>query len=76
MFFCGKALKPAFEKENLSEFEEELNRLFRTNAFNISQRERFKQERMRKFPQLKQAPPKESLDQLISRVEQRVKVPK
>ena len=50
MFFCGKALKPAFQEENLSDFEEELNRLFRTNAFNISQREKCKRTWLDKFP--------------------------
>ena len=29
-------LQPAFEEESLKDFEEELNRLFRTNSFNLS----------------------------------------
>ena len=36
LFFMGKVLQPAFGDEYIEEFEQELNRLFRTNSFNIS----------------------------------------
>jgi len=36
LFFMAKVLQPAFEDEMIKDFEEELNRLFRTNLFNIS----------------------------------------
>ena len=33
---CQKALQPAFNEKNHSLFEDEVNRLFRTNEFNVS----------------------------------------
>jgi len=33
---CQKVLQPAFTGDELSLFEEEVNRLFRTNEFNIA----------------------------------------
>ena len=38
VMFTAKVLQGAFEKEEVPRLEEELNRLFRTNAFNISKR--------------------------------------
>ena len=32
---CQKTLQPAFDEKNISLFEDEINRLFRTNEFNV-----------------------------------------
>lgn len=36
MIFSAKVLQGAFEKSDIPKLEEEINRLFRSNAFNIS----------------------------------------
>jgi hypothetical protein len=38
MIFSAKVLQNAFDKTDISKLEDEINRLFRSNAFNISQR--------------------------------------
>jgi hypothetical protein len=38
MIFSAKVLQNAFDKSDIPKLEEEINRLFRSNAFNISQR--------------------------------------
>lgn len=38
MIFSAKVLQPAFDKQDVPKLEEEINRLFRSNAFNISSR--------------------------------------
>lgn len=38
MIFSAKVLQNAFDKTDIPKLEEEINRLFRSNAFNISQR--------------------------------------
>ena len=41
MIFSAKVLQNAFEKHDILKLEDEINRLFRSNAFNISQRMQF-----------------------------------
>jgi hypothetical protein len=53
-------LQNAFDKADKDKLEEEICRLFRSNAFNISQRVQFDDQRNKKYPQLKEAPPKET----------------
>ena len=76
MIFAAKVLQNAFEKSDIPKLEEEINRLFRSNAFNISQRIQFDEQRKRKYPQLKDAPAKETTGDMIKRLEQRFKIPK
>ena len=45
IFFTGKVLQSAFDKSDIPKLEEELCRLFRTNAFNISQRAQAEEKR-------------------------------
>lgn len=51
--FSAKVLKDAFDSSELMKLEEEINRLFRTNAFNITERKLHKDSLERQFPQLK-----------------------
>ena len=53
MIFSAKVLQNAFRKEDIPKLEEEINRLFRSNAFNISQRVQFDEKRKKEFPQLR-----------------------
>lgn len=76
MIFSAKVLQTAFDKQDIPKLEEEINRLFRSNAFNISQRVQFEEARKKKYPQLKEPGPKETPEQLIKRMELRFKVPK
>jgi hypothetical protein len=50
MIFSAKVLQTAFDKSDIPKLEEEINRLFRSNAFNISQRVQFDEQRKKKFP--------------------------
>ena len=45
MMFSAKVLQNAFEKHEIPKLEEEINRLFRSNAFNISSRTQFDESR-------------------------------
>ena len=47
-----KALKEAFEVSDLPKLEEEVSRLFRSNAFNMTERRLRDEERMKLYPQL------------------------
>ena len=75
MIFAAK-VHSAFDKGDVPKLEEEINRLFRSNAFNISQRIQYEESRKKKYPQLKDAPPKESSTDMIKRLEMRFKIPK
>jgi hypothetical protein len=56
--FAGRVLQGAFERENVSKLEEEISRLFRSNAFNISARRRAEEERLDRYKELSVAPTK------------------
>ena len=45
MIFSAKVLQQAFRKEDIPKLEEEISRLFRSNAFNISSRMQFDEKR-------------------------------
>ena len=45
-----------FEKEDVPKLEKEINRLFRSNAFNINARRRAEEERLEKFKALQEVP--------------------
>jgi predicted component of type VI protein secretion system len=77
MTFSVKVLSNAFEnKEDIPKLEEEVSRLFRSNAFNISTRSQCDEQRKKKYPQLKEAGPNDKIDDLVKRMEHRLKVPK
>ena len=76
MIFSAKVLQQAFRREDIPKLEEEINRLFRSNAFNISQRVQFDEKRKKEFPQLRDPTAKEQPAELIKRMEMRFKVPK
>jgi hypothetical protein len=48
--FSVKCLKDAFAPEDLVKLEEEVARLFRSNAFNMSERNFLREERERAHP--------------------------
>lgn len=50
MLFSAKCLRDAFETTDLMKLEEEVNRLFRSNAFNITERKIQQEERLQKYP--------------------------
>ena len=62
MIFSAKVLQTAFDKADIPKLEEEINRLFRSNAFNLSTRVQFDEARKKKYPQLKEAAPSEAND--------------
>ena len=76
MGFCVRVLSNAFEKEDIPKLEEEVSRLFRSNAFNINTRTQFEEKRKKKFPQLKEAGPTDKIDDIVKRMEHRLRVPK
>jgi len=76
MIFSAKVLQTAFDKGDIPKLEEEINRLFRSNAFNISSRMQQDEQRKKKYPQLKEAGPKDTNEDLLKRMELRFKVPK
>lgn len=50
LLFSVKALKDAFEISDLPKLEEEVCRLFRSNAFNMTERRLREEERMKLYP--------------------------
>lgn len=50
LLFSVKALKDAFEIRDLPKLEEEVSRLFRSNAFNMTERRLREEERMKLYP--------------------------
>jgi hypothetical protein len=50
LLFSVKALKDAFEISDLPKLEEEVSRLFRSNAFNMTERRLREEERMKLYP--------------------------
>lgn len=75
LLFSAKCLKDAFDNQDLTKLEEEISRLFRSNAFNITERKLYMEERKRKYPQLKE--PQAINDKAIPElIESRLKIPK
>lgn len=56
--------------------EEEINRIFRTNTFNLIKKRHFEDEKLKKFPVLREGSTKESIQSIISKMEQRARVPR
>lgn len=70
IFFIVRVVKSAFTPEQGIILDNELNRLFRSTAFNIAQRKNTENERVRKFPQLKASPkrdPESVINSIIMR---------
>ena len=53
ILFTAKVLKDAFDTHDLTKLEEEIQRLFRSNAFNLTERKLIIADRERKYPALK-----------------------
>lgn len=71
----ARILQGAFENADVPKLEVELNRLFRTNAFNISHRTQFDNQRLTDHPQLIAPQKKETTKELINRWALKAKVP-
>lgn len=74
IYYIAKVMQPLFEKEQIKWLEDELNRLFRSTAFNISRRNHLEYERSRRFPVLKVQ--KKNLDSLVDNIIIRNSVPR
>lgn len=66
--FSAKVLKFAFDSSEYQKLEEEINRLYRSNAFNITERKLHLESQYRMYPQLKDPQTKESSDELGKRL--------
>ena len=66
IYYLAKVLQPIFERDQLKWLEDELNRLFRSTAFNISRRNHLEYERNKKFPNLKYQ--KKNQDSLVNSI--------
>lgn len=75
IMFSAKVLQPAFDKGDIGKLEEELCRLFRTNAFNMTKRSQAEEKRLKKFPQLRAPTKKETADEIIHRYAMKARVP-
>jgi len=77
IIFISKVLVDAFDKNDLPKLQEELNRIFRSNAFNMTLRKQFEEQKWEKFPALREPEgKKERVAAVIERLEKRVKIPK
>jgi hypothetical protein len=77
MLFSCKALKDAFEVTDLPKLEEEVSRLFRSNAFNMTERRLHEERRIKMYPQLADFKGKQPKDEEIqTKLLLRSRVPK
>ncbi len=67
LLFSVKALKDAFEVSDLQKLEEEVSRLFRSNAFNITERRLNEEARVKQYPQLAELQGKQPSDEEIKK---------
>lgn len=74
IYYVAKVMQPMFEKEQIKWLEDELNRLFRSTAFNISRRNHIEFERARRFPIIKVQ--KKNLDSMVDNIIIRNSVPR
>lgn len=74
IYFIAKVMQPIFEKDQIKWLEDELNRLFRSTAFNISRRKHLEFEKNKKFPMLKTQ--KKNPDSIIHTIMLRNAIPK
>jgi hypothetical protein len=68
IYFLIKAIQPAFRKDQLIVLDDELNRLFRSTAFNITHRKLVEDERLKRFPQLKKPYSRRDPDSVIRNI--------
>ena len=78
MLFSAKVLKDAFDPSELMKLEEEINRLYRSNAFNITERKIHMEQQKKLYPQLAEVPNAklENDEERQKRILLRQKVPK
>ena len=76
MIFTEKTLRDAFEANDIPKLEEEISRLFRSNAFNMTERRLHEEARVKQYPQLQDLPGKPSDEELHKRLLMRSRVPK
>jgi hypothetical protein len=74
IFYVAKVMQPIFDKEQIRWLEDELNRLFRSTAFNISRRNHVEDERIKRFPNLKVQ--KKNQDSIINNIIIRNSIPR
>jgi len=74
IYYVAKVMQPMFEKEQVKWLEDELNRLFRSTAFNISHRNHLEYERTKRFPTLKVQ--KKNQDSIINNIIIRNSIPR
>lgn len=75
IFFAIKVVKSGFSIDQAEIIEDELNRLFRSTAFNLCQRKKIESDHYLRFPQLKQSP-KRDTESIISNIMIRQKLQK
>jgi len=56
--------------------EEEINRIFRTNTFNLIKKRHIEDEKLKRFPVLRDGGGKETIDTIISKMEKRSRIPR
>eukprot|EP00357_Protocruzia_adherens_P033523 CAMPEP_0115013612 /NCGR_PEP_ID=MMETSP0216-20121206/25524_1 /TAXON_ID=223996 /ORGANISM="Protocruzia adherens, Strain Boccale" /LENGTH=341 /DNA_ID=CAMNT_0002383069 /DNA_START=99 /DNA_END=1124 /DNA_ORIENTATION=- len=76
IYFTAKVLQEAFDKSDQGKLQDELNRLFRSNAFNITLRRQREENRYNRFPVLREPSRPENVEATLTRVERRIRVPK
>jgi hypothetical protein len=77
LLFTVKVLNDGFEVGDLLKLDEEISRLFRSNAFNMTERRLLEEERIKKYPQLADFSGKPLSDEELQRkLQLRALVPK
>ncbi|EAS05146.2 hypothetical protein TTHERM_00765320 (macronuclear) [Tetrahymena thermophila SB210] len=77
IYILERIMEEFFDRHDYKKVKEEINRLFRTNTFNMQKRRHIVDEYIKKFPQMNDAGDlkKENPEKIIQKVEQRFNVP-
>jgi dihydropteroate synthase len=65
-----------FDKEDFKTIEEEINRVFRTSTFNLIKKRHYEDEKLKKYPILRETSGKDTIEGIINRMEKRSRIPK
>jgi protein phosphatase 1 regulatory subunit 36 len=74
IYFLSQVLKHNFDRDEFVPLEEELNRIFRTNTFNLIKRRRQEDEYIKKYPVMKEIK-HDTMPNIINKIKERIKVP-
>ncbi|KRX10262.1 hypothetical protein PPERSA_09646 [Pseudocohnilembus persalinus] len=75
IYFICQILKEFYSRSDFYFIEEEVNRLFRTNIFNITKRRHIEDQKVKKYPVLKENKIKQPMENILANLQKRRFIP-